>query len=280
MQVPKLDFIELKYYENVWPDDELEVFDSVLGLAIEHVTEEREGGETPPRLPGTFRQMINEGLLDENVVSIRWPRTKDEIGDITFGGYDEKLFKGELVKHPLWPKNTTEWRVGIDALYLLKQDGSEATKITGSGPSTRSSSNKPDWNALLMNTTPMIGFPQIMAEIFFRSIPAKRSECPGAPPVVDCNIVPSLPELIIEMNGQNITLNGEDYVKEYTPPEWLCHDAKSECMVTVADLPPWDDTFPPDMIVLGTAFLANVYGVFNWDERSVFCELPSFGVPV
>ena len=50
--------------------------------------------------------------------------------------------------------------------------------------------------------------------------------------------------------------------------------------MTVADLPPWDDTFPPDMIVLGTAFLANVYGVFNWDERSVFCELPSFGVPV
>lgn len=137
LTVPHLGFIELKGYNVPNNVDEIFPFDSILGLAIEGQWPPHPSKPGQPRVNDQFRQMVNKGVLDRNMFSILWPTDTSRAGDIMFGGYNDSLFEGELVSHPIFPEDTTKWTVRVEALYVNRHDCSSAVKridTLGHGP--------------------------------------------------------------------------------------------------------------------------------------------------
>jgi saccharopepsin len=266
LEVPGQRFHELRFYEMVWPDYGVTFFDSVLGLAF--------GGPwvnqplAPSLVPSPFRTMMANGILDENMFSISFPRNENETGDLTFGGLNEDLFEGELISHPISLQNTTNWQIHIESVSLIKaldeNDYDYAWGNSGSG-----------YTALMDTNYPGIVLPFNLAQNVIGEIHPNRSDCSFAP-VVDCNRVASLPSLQIGLNGQNVTLAGEDYVFKWTTPDGTrCPIPIEECVLFIDSLPPpgGHNEFPEDLVILGTAFLKKVYSVYNWDEQTISCKL-------
>jgi len=135
LQVPGQVFHEIKYYEDVYYyDDSDDLFDGVLGLAIEE--------SWPPRfdqniLPSPFKTMIDNNLLSTNMFSVVWPTEEREQGTLTFGGYDEDLLDGELISHSLFPANTTKWEVEIEGLTMTDRNNSKSILVDKDLPEVR-----------------------------------------------------------------------------------------------------------------------------------------------
>jgi saccharopepsin len=261
LEVAGQHFHELRYYEMVWPDYGVKFFDSVLGLAFDGPS--FIDPVTPSLLPSPFRTMMANGILDANMFSISFPRNETETGDLTFGGLNEDLFEGELISHPLSLQNTTNWQIHIESVSLIKgldeNDHDHAWENSGSG-----------YTALIYTSYPGIILPFNLAQSVIGKIHPNRSDCTYAP-VVDCDRVASLPSLQIGLNGQNVTLSGEDYVFKWTTPEGACPIPIEECALYIDSLPPpgGRDEFPEDLVILGTSFLKKVYSVYNWDEQTI-----------
>jgi saccharopepsin len=113
LQVPGQVFHEIKYYRSTQDPYLIELSDGVLGLAIE-------ASQLPGRqtniLPSPFKSMIDSHLLDANMFSTVWPTDTREQGSLLFSGYDEDLLDGELVSHPLFPEDTTDWQIGVESV--------------------------------------------------------------------------------------------------------------------------------------------------------------------
>ena len=113
--------------------------DGVLGLghdvvAVNHIV--------PP-----FYNMINQGLLDEPVVSFYFGNSsaKDDRSQVTFGGIDRRYYTGEIVRIPVCRKG--QWDVTFDAITF----GNETIWLNSSG-------------AALDTGTSLIGLPTKLAE--------------------------------------------------------------------------------------------------------------------
>ncbi|CZR56835.1 uncharacterized protein PAC_06724 [Phialocephala subalpina] len=125
-----------------------------------------------------------------------------------------------------------------------------------------------NWTALFSSTTPYIGLPWSMIQSFNNKIEWYRSECSGGL-VVECDSIPDLPDLIIDFGGQNITITGEDYVERIIPTDSECQYTREECTIIVTGLPYFMDGVTPELMLFGMTFLKKVYGVFDWDEKTI-----------
>ena len=254
--VPNQPFHELNHYDTVWPDFEHEHFDSVLGLAMDRSM--LENPITQNILPSPIKRIVDEGLLDDNIFSILLPEHSGESGNIMFGGYNNDFFTGEPVSHPLFPESTTSWQIEVTSLAL------------GDGYSATTDESLPTWKGLLMSRYPILGFPQKVGSELLKHINVTPSRCFGNF-VVDCNSISELPDLTIGFTGQKITLTGEDYISRITSPEGFCPDPVEECVLMIETLPPIPN-IPNDTIVLGSTFLKKIYGIFDWDKRTISCR--------
>lgn len=254
--VPNQPFHELNHYDTVWPDFEHEHFDSVLGLAMDRSM--LENPITQNILPSPIKRIVDEGLLDDNIFSILLPEHPGESGNIMFGGYNNDFFTGEPVSHPLFPESTTSWQIEVTSLAL------------GDGYSATTDESLPTWKGLLMSRYPILGFPQKVGSELLKHINVTPSRCFGNF-VVDCNSISELPDLTIGFTGQKITLTGEDYISRITSPEGFCPDPVEECVLMIETLPPIPN-IPNDTIVLGSTFLKKIYGIFDWDKRTISCR--------
>ncbi|MCJ1379203.1 Vacuolar protease A [Xylographa soralifera] len=119
LHVKMQDFAETTgKYGKVW---EHVCFDGVLGLghdivAVNHIV--------PP-----FYNMINQGLLDEPVVSFYFGNSsaEDDESQATFGGIDRNCYEGEIVKLPMRRKG--QWNVVFEAITF----GKETIKLNNTG---------------------------------------------------------------------------------------------------------------------------------------------------
>ena len=107
--------------------------------------------------------MIEEGVLDTDVFSILWPQSQSDLENIMFSGYDENFLHSELVGHSLFLKNATQWRIGVDSLYLKRRGGSSVTQFVVKD-------SKPNRTAHFMSRSPYIALLCIMAETFHSEI--------------------------------------------------------------------------------------------------------------
>jgi saccharopepsin len=240
--------------------------DGILGLAIGKEFTPGEFG-TPNILPSPFRSMVDQKVLDKNMFSIVFPSEEREQGSLTFGGYDEDLLDGELISHPIYPKNTVRWQFEIQSVSMKGSYncGPEKILVHRKIPNTK---------AWLLSTHPFIGFHGPIPAELLHYINGWYDGC-ATFPRVSCDDLSSLPEIIIGLKGQNITVRGQDYVRKITVPDTPgCsdpHDDRDRCYVMVN----WTGGLR-DVVVLGAPFLERVMGVWNWDAQTVSCKFFRF----
>lgn len=267
VRVPAQIFHEITHYTDWWDFENLgfPFPDGVLGLAID---KERIPGQfgTPGILPSPFKNMVDQKILEKNMFSIVFPSEEREQGSLTFGGYDEDLLDGELISHPIYPENTTQWQFEIQSVSL---------KGSYNGSPERLLMHKkiPHTKAWLLSTQPLIGFGGSIPQELHHYISGVYDGC-VIYPSVSCDDLSSLPDIIIGLKGQNITVRGQDYVSKVTLTENLpCpgfEEGRERCYVMIPQLA------EEDVVILGTPFLKRVMGVWNWDTQTVSCEFSNF----
>lgn len=268
LQVPGQVFHDIKYYRSVQVERWGGLFDGALGLAIDGFW--FPGSiEGPNILPSPFRTMVDNHFLDVNIFSIAWPSGTQEEGSLIFGGYDEDLLDGGLTPLPLFPEGTTKWQVEIESVTIIVDNDSGGKEALLHEP-------LPGYAAMTISTMPFILFPEPVAESLLRQLVKWSPSRCATFVVVDCDVVPSLPEIIIGLKGQNVTLRGEDYVQRRAYPMWFCDDdnrTKDGCVVMISGIFGPQDPLE-NTVILGTPFLKHFMGVWNWDDRTISCKLP------
>jgi len=264
LEVPDQQFLELKYYSYVYPDEDTLLFDSVLGLGYEGAMLE---GPPPVAniLPSPFQNIVKQGLLDENKFGLQLPRDENHIGDLTFGGYNGDLVDGEFVSHPLFPEDTTYWQIEAKSMAMTQKEHGKDVLLFNETLS--------NYTASIWSTYPGILLPYELAQRALWKINYRFSPCTYQM-AVDCDTVSSLPEIRFGFAGQDIVLKGEDYTMEIYENTRACVHPVHECWLMLESRPDRVE-FPDDLIILGTSFLKNTYALFDWGKKSISCELVS-----
>ena len=157
-------------------------FDGILGMGFTSISIDN--------TPTVFENAIDQGILDEPVFSFYLGDNKP--GELTFGGYDEEKFEGELEFVKLL--SPTYWLVELDGASAgdyhsnPKPDGKPTTAIIDSGTSLIAGP-KAEVNklALAVGATP-----NFMGQF-----------------TIDCKKVDDLPDITFTMGGKDYSIPGK-----------------------------------------------------------------------
>ncbi|KAN0097235.1 Aspartic peptidase domain containing protein [Tylopilus felleus] len=158
-------------------------FDGILGLAYDTISV---NGLIPP-----FYNMIHQGLLDQPVFSFRLGSSEADGGEAVFGGIDHSAYTGEITYAPI--RRKAYWEVELEKVSF----GKDVLQLQNTG-------------AAIDTGTSLIAVPTDVAEMLNTLIGAKRSW--NGQYTIDCDKVPSLPELTFYFDGKPYPLKGSDYV--------------------------------------------------------------------
>lgn len=203
-------------------------FDGILGLAYDTISVNH---IVPP-----FYNMLDQKLLDEPVFAFRLGSSEEDGGEATFGGVDENAYSGKIDYHPIRRKGY--WELELESISF----GKEELELEGTG-------------AAIDTGTSLIVMPSDVAEMLNKEIGATKSW--NGQYTVDCNTIPSLPELSFKFGGKKYALKGEDYVL----------NAGGTCIssFTGMDIPA---PIGPLWIV-GDTFLRKYYSVYDLGRNAV-----------
>ncbi|KAJ7073635.1 aspartic peptidase A1 [Mycena amicta] len=160
-------------------------FDGILGLGYDTISVNH---ITPP-----FYKMLQAGLLEQPVFSFRIGSSESDGGEATFGGIDHDAYVGELTYLPV--RRKAFWEVELEKIVL----GGEEAQLERTG-------------AVIDTGTSLIVLPSTIADILNEQIGATKSW--NGQYVVECSVVPNLPELTFYLGGKPFPLKGSDYILE------------------------------------------------------------------
>ncbi|XP_015995416.2 renin isoform X2 [Rousettus aegyptiacus] len=203
-------------------------FDGVLGMGF---PAQAIGGVTP-----VFDHILSQRVLKEDVFSVYYSRNSHLLGgEIVLGGSDPQYYQGNF--HYVSISKTGSWQikmkgVSVRSATLLCEEGCMVVVDTGasyiSGPTSSL--------RLLMET---LGAEELSTDEY----------------VVNCNQVPTLPDISFHLGGRAYTLTSADYV--------LQDPYNNDDLCTLAlhglDVPP--PTGP--VWVLGASFIRKFYTEFD-----------------
>lgn len=203
-------------------------FDGILGLAFDSISVNK---ITPP-----FYEMINQGVIDEQVFAFYLGSSKADGGVATFGGVDESKFRGKVTYAPIRRKGY--WEVALDKIGFADEE----LELENTG-------------AAIDTGTSLIAMPTDVAEILNKEIGASQNWM--GQHTVDCSTVPHLPKLTFYLNGVPYTLEGKDYILE----------VQGACLSSFMgmDLPP---PIGP-LWIIGDVFLRKFYTVYDFGREAV-----------
>ncbi|XP_066222169.1 renin isoform X1 [Saccopteryx leptura] len=203
-------------------------FDGVLGMGF---PAQAVGGVTP-----VFDHILSQRVLKEDVFSVYYSRNSHLLGgEIVLGGSDPQYYQGNF--HYVSISKTGSWQikmkgVSVRSAILLCEEGCTAVVDTGasyiSGPTSSL--------RLLMET---LGAKELSTDEY----------------VVNCNQVPTLPDISFYLGGRVYTLTSADYVLQdpYSTDD-LCTLALHGLDVPPPTGPVW---------VLGASFIRKFYTEFD-----------------
>ena len=205
------------------------------------------------KLPSPLMTMASQGLLDENIVSLRLREPRE----LTFGGVNHELFMGNITRIPI-TNHTSPF--GLTGRWQA-----EATYVAiGSMPGI--SIDLKGLTASFSTSTAYILLPDSIAYDILHDLDFD-TDINFLPPSVTCEQRAMLPEIVFNLAGYNFSLTPYDYTFE-----WPIEDYGSRCVSAIMPigLPTQDTT----EIMLGSAFLRAFYSVFDLDGPTVGCMSP------
>lgn len=204
--------------------------DGIMGLAAT---------DTSDSFPGILTTLKNQSLIDERVFGVNLGRAKnpDDEGSITFGGYDEDKFDGDIV----WTsviEDSVLWTIPVDSTRL------SGTELTFN--STR--------NAVVDTGTTLIVMPPDDALSLHSYISGAQTD--GSNYAVPCSTNMTLQ---LGFGGAVWTIDTSDMVGSPVS------DGSDMCASNVQGI----DFAGGSTWLVGDVFLKNVYSVFDMDQRRV-----------
>ncbi|CAO2636908.1 Ren1 [Lemmus lemmus] len=205
-------------------------FDGVLGMGF---PAQAVGGVTP-----VFDHILSQRVLKEEVFSVYYNLSYRDShllgGEVVLGGSDPQHYQGNF--HYVSVSKTGSWQitmkgVSVGSATLLCEEGCVAVVDTGAS---------------------YISGPTISMKLIMQALGAKEQSTDY---VVDCNQVPTLPDISFHLGGRAYTLTSADYV--------LQDPYNNDDLCTLAlhglDIPP--PTGP--VWVLGASFIRKFYTEFD-----------------
>jgi len=203
-------------------------FDGILGLAYDTISVNH---ITPP-----FYTMMNSGVVDEPVFSFRIGTSEDDGGEAVFGGIDPSHYTGDIHYVPV--RRKAYWEVELEAVSF----GDDVMDLDNTG-------------AAIDTGTSLIALPTDIAELINANIGATRSW--NGQYTIDCEKVPSLPELNFTFGGKKYPLQGEDYIL----------NAGGTCISSFTGL---DINLPGGSLwIIGDVFLRKYFTVYDHGRDAV-----------
>ncbi|BGO93392.1 hypothetical protein NBRC10512_000323 [Rhodotorula toruloides] len=160
-------------------------FDGIMGIAYDTISV---NGVVPP-----FYNMINQGLIDEQVFSVYLGKDNDD-SEIVYGGIDDKHYQGKIEYFPVRRKGY--WEIELEAFKL----GDETLELENTG-------------AAIDTGTSLIALDTDTAAIVNKQIGASPGRFGGAY-TVECSTVSSLPPVTFVFGGKEYALDAKDYILE------------------------------------------------------------------
>lgn len=216
-----------------------------------------------------FRMMIEEGVLDKNIFSLKFPQNEKDEGHLIFGGYDSTAFEGDLVSHPIFPPSTPHWSVEASSLSMITTD------ISGN-PRVLMNKSLTGYQAILQTLHSPLSFPDPLFTHIIASLNVTKGICQER--VVDCDNLDNFPVITIGIRDQKISLTGRDYIRRIRGPSYCKEPGLIECVPSIqlrfipnsrVDPLPWPEAGAKDFFYLGLTFLESVYTVIDNDERTI-----------
>ena len=220
-------------------------FDGILGLAFDELAvcgNPEDGGYISGCVPTPFGRLASTGVIDSAVFSFYLGGMKGGsdlngyAGELTFGGYDEKHFTGDLTYVPV--SKAGYWQISIDSL-----------NVKGSDDITTDTTRE----VIVDSGTSMLVGPQDEMDKIADKLGAKKMKSTGEY-VVGCK--KDLPDIEITIGGQLYSIPKEDYVLEDGPICILLMLGMDLSQVGLG----W---------ILGDVFMRKYYSVFDMDQERI-----------
>jgi hypothetical protein len=201
-------------------------FDGILGLGFTSISIDH--------APTVFETAIAQGAVASP--EFAFFLGDNEESELSFGGYDESKFTGDL--HTIKLDAATYWQIKLDGIDV--GDG-----IFTSGETT----------AIVDSGTSLMTGPSADVK--------KLAEAFGATPnllgeyTVDCAKLDSMPDIIFKIDGQDYTIPAKDAIIQ---AQGTCLFAFMGLDIPQENGPKW---------ILGDVFMRKYYTVFNVEEKTV-----------
>jgi len=213
-------------------------FDGILGLGFASISVDQ--------VAPVWYNIMKQNLVPENIFGVflsKNPNTGPG-GELLLGGTNPKYYSGQFTYVPLTAE--TYWQFDLDNLVV---QGSTLSYCTASSPC----------KAICDTGTSLIAGP--VAEI--NAINTKLGALPinGEGVFPSCDVISTLPNITITLNGVKFNLTPTDYVLQITAL------GETECISGFLgiDIPP--PTGP--LWILGDVFISTFYTVFDFDNERV-----------
>lgn len=201
-------------------------FDGILGMGFTSISIDN--------TPTVFENAIKQNKVDKPVFAFYLGDNGP--GELTFGGYDDDKFEGDLKFVDL--DAATYWQITLDKISAGSYEHESSDKIT----------------AIVDSGTSLITGPKKEIRAIAEAIGAKGNIVGEY--TVDCAKVDELPDVVFTIGGVEYTIPGKKTVIQ----------AQGTCLFAFMgmDFPP-----PGPQWILGDVFMREYYTVFNYEEKSI-----------